>query len=160
MIKNATELRVKIMKKSFFIKIFFIYLFIISDGLAKQQNYIEEGIKLYKEKKFNESKVFFERDLVFNPKSEKSYLYLAKIYSQIDNDEQEEINLNNVLLINPTNDEALYMLAIMRIKQSDYNEAKELINKFKLVCKSFCSKINEIEEKLKKLTPQNAKNNN
>ena len=53
MIKNATELSVKIMKKSFFIKIFFIYLFIISDGLAKQQNYIEEGIKLYKEKKFS-----------------------------------------------------------------------------------------------------------
>ena len=48
----------------------------------------------------------------------------------------------------------------MRIKQSDYNEAKELINKFKLVCKSFCSKKNEIEEKLKKLTPENEKNNN
>jgi len=122
--------------------------------------YLTEGIKLFEKKKFDESKILFERDLTFDPKSEKSYLYLAKIYNQIGNDEQQEINLKNVLLINPTNDEALYMLAIMKIEQSDYNEAKELINKFKLVCKSFCTKKNEIEEKLKKLTPENEKNNN
>ena len=133
-------------------------LLINSNVIASE--YLTEGIKLFDKKKFDESKIFFERDLAFDPKSEKSYLYLAKIYSQIDNDEEQEINLKNVLLINPTNDEALYMLAIMRIKQSDYNEAKELINKFKLVCKSFCSKKNEIEEKLKKLTPENEKNNN
>ena len=147
------------MKKfSFKFKILFIVLLINSNVVASE--YLTEGIKLFEKNKFDESKILFERDLAFDPKSEKSYLYLAKIYSQIDNDEEQEINLKNVLLINPTNDEALYMLVIMRIKQSDYNEAKELINKFKLVCKSFCSKINEIEEKLKKLTPQNAKNNN
>ena len=139
-------------------KILTIVLLINSNVMASE--YLTEGIKLFEKNKFDESKILFERDLAFDPKSEKSYLYLAKIYSQIDNDEQEEINLNNVLLINPTNDEALYMLAIMRIKQSDYNEAKELINKFKLVCKSFCSKKNEIEKKLKKLTPENEKNNN
>ena len=147
------------MKKfSFKFKILTIVLLINSNVMASE--YLTKGIKLFEKKQFEESKILFERDLAFDPKSEKSYLYLAKIYSQIDNDEQEEINLNNVLLINPTNDEALYMLAIMRIKQSDYNEAKELINKFKLVCKSFCSKKNEIEEKLKKLTPENEKNNN
>ena len=147
------------MKKfSFKFKIFIMLLLINSNVIASE--YLTEGIKLFDKKKFDESKIFFERDLAFDPKSEKSYLYLAKIYSQIDNDEQQEINLKNVLLINPTNDEALYMLAIMRIKQSDYNEAKELINKFKLVCESFCSKRSEIEEKLKKLTPENAKNNN
>ena len=147
------------MKKfSFKFKIFIIFLLINSNVIASE--YLTEGIKLFEKKKFDESKILFERDLAFDPKSEKSYLYLAKIYSQIDNDEEQEINLKNVLLINPTNDEALYMLAIMRIKQSDYNEAKELINKFKLVCKSFCSKKNEIEEKLKKLTPENEKNNN
>ena len=147
------------MKKfSFKFKIFIMLLLINSNVIASE--YLTEGIKLFDKKKFDESKIFFERDLAFDPKSEKSYLYLAKIYSQIDNDEQQEINLKNVLLINATYDEALYMLAIMRIKQSDFNEAKELINKFKLVCESFCSKRSEIEEKLKKLTPENAKNNN
>ena len=128
--------------------------------MAIQSNYFEEGIKLYQKKKFDESKILFERDIVFNPKNEKSYLYLAKIFNEMSNDEEQEINLSNVLLLNPQNDEAIYMLTLLKIKQSDYNEAKELIDRFILVCKSFCSKKNEIQGKLRKLTPENAKTNN
>ena len=148
------------MKKIFFIEIFAIYLLLISGGIAVQTNYFEKGIKLYQNKKFDESKIHFERDLVFNPKNEKSYLYLAKIFNEDDNDEELEVNLNNVLLINPQNDEAIYMLVLLKIKQSDYNQAKELIDQFILICKSFCSKKNEIQEKLRRLSPENAKINN
>ena len=135
-------------------------MLLISGGMAVQSNYFEKGIKLYQNKKFNESKIHFERDLVFNPKNEKSYLYLAKIFNEDDNDEELEVNLNNVLLINPQNDEAIYMLVLLKIKQSDYNQAKELIDQFILICKSFCSKKNEIQEKLRRLSPENAKINN
>ena len=51
-------------------------------------------------------------------------------------------------------------LDIMKIKQSDYHEAKKLIETFDLVCKSFCSKKSEIEGKFDKLIPLNAKSNN
>ena len=148
------------MKKNFFIKIFFIYLFLTSVGMAVQSNYFEKGIKLFQEKKFNESKILFERDLVFNPKNEKSYLYLAKIFNEINNEEELEINLNNVLLLNPQNDEAVYMLTLLKIQQSDYDRANELIDRFTLICKSFCSKKNEIQEKFEKLIPENAKADN
>ena len=148
------------MKKIFFIKIFIIYLLLITGGMAIKSNYFEEGIKFYQKKEFDKSKIFFERDIVFNPKSEKSYLYLAKIFNKNNNDEEEEINLNNVLLLNPQNDEAIYMLTLLKIRQSDYNQAKELIDRFILVCNTFCSKKNEIQQKLKKLTPENAKVNN
>jgi len=148
------------MKFFFFIITFAIYLFLISSGMAVQSNYFEKGIKLYQNKKFDESKIHFERDLVFNPKNEKSYLYLAKIFSEDDNDEELEVNLNNVLLINPQNDEAIYMLTLLKIKQSDYNRAKELIDQFILICKSFCSKKKEIQKKFERLSPENAKNNN
>ena len=148
------------MKFFFFIITFAIYLFLISSGMAVQSNYFEKGIKLYHNKKFDESKIHFERDLVFDPKNEKSYLYLAKIFNEDDNDEELEVNLNNVLLINPQNDEAIYMLVLLKIKQSDYNQAKELIDQFILICKSFCSKKNEIQEKLRRLSPENAKINN
>ena len=149
------------MKKNFFLtKIFVIYLFLISNGITKQTNYFDKGIELYQKKEFDKSKILFERDIVFNPKNEKSYLYLAKIFNKNKNDKEEEINLNNVLLLNPQNDEAIYMLTLLKIKQSDYNQAKELINKFILVCKSFCSKKKEIQNKLIKLTPKNAKDNN
>ena len=61
------------MKKLFIIiKIFFVYLFLISGGLTKESNYLKKGIELFQKKEFDKSKTLFERDIVFNPKSEKS----------------------------------------------------------------------------------------
>ena len=148
------------MKIIFIIKILTIWLFLISNVMATQSKYFEEGIKLYQNKKFNESKILFERDIVFNPKNERSYLYLAKIFNEKEDEIEQEINLNNVLLLNPQNDEALYMLTLLKIKQSNYNEAKKLIDNFVLVCRNFCSKKDEIQNKLKKLSPENEKNIN
>ena len=131
-----------------------------SNVFSKESSYFIEGIKHFNNQEFDKSKIFFERDLVFNPKSEKSYLFLAKIFNEKKNVEEEEINLKNVLLINPKNDEEIYMLTLIKIDQSDYSEAENLINTFTLVCKSFCSKKKEIELKFKKLNPENAKSNN
>ena len=142
------------------IKISLIYLLLTNSGLAKQSEYFNEGKKLFQKEKFDKSKIFFERDIVFDPKSEKSYLYLAKIFNNNENDQEEEINLNSVLLLNPKNDEAIYMLVLLKIKQSDYSNAKKLLDEFILVCKSFCSKKKEIQEKFKKMTPDNEKSNN
>ena len=160
MIHNINRLKNYTVRNNLLVNILFILFFLSSNVFAKESNYFIEGMKHFENHDFDKSKIFFERDLVFNPKSEKSYLYLAKIFMKKENIEEEEINLKNVLLLNPQNDEAIYMLVLIKIEQSDYNEAKELINKFNLVCKSFCSKKKEIESKFKKLNPENAKNNN
>ncbi len=143
------------MKKFLLILTTAIYLLFNVNSFASQKDFFNEAIKLYNNNNFNESKIFFEKDIVYNPKSEKSYLYLAKIYNKQDNDNEHEINLNNVLLLNPSNDEAIYMLTLLKIKQYDYDHAKELIEKFVLICDSFCSKKEEIKEKLKKISPEN-----
>ena len=149
------------MKKNFlFIKIIFIYVLLAFSVNAKESVYLVEGINLFNKKEFDKSKVLFERDLVFDPKSEKSYLYLAKIFNQKNNETEEDFNLNNVLLLNPQNDEAIYLLTLLKIKQSDYKVAKDLIERFSLVCKDFCFKKKEIEEKLKKIIPENAEKKN
>ena len=146
------------MKKFYFITITFaIYFFTIANIYAKELNHFNKGLKLFNKKEFEKSKIFFERDLVFNPKNEESYLYLAKIFHENKNDEEEEINLNNVLILNPQNDQAIYMLTLLKIKQSDYKKAKDLIEQFVLVCKSFCSKKDEIQKKFSKLTPEDEK---
>jgi len=144
----------------FFIKILILCFFVNLNVFADTSSFFNEGELLFKKRDFTNAKIFFERDLVFNPKSEKSYLYLAKIFNNKENEEEEEMNLNSTLLLNPQNDEAIYMLTILKIKQSDYQKAEELINKFDLVCKSFCSKKDEIKNKFEKLIPKNAKTNN
>ena len=143
------------MKKIILFKALFFYILFNINLFAAETNFLEEGIKFYEKKDFKKSKIFFERDIVFNPESEKSYLYLAKIFNNNKNDEEQEINLNNTLLINPNNDEAMYMLILLKIKQSDYIATKELIERFVLVCKSLCEKEEEIKNKLKKLSPEN-----
>ena len=161
MTHKALNFNSRDVKKIFLlVKIFIFYLFLISYGETKETNYLDEGITLFSKNEFDKSKIFFEKDLVFDPKSEKSYLYLAKIFNKKDNDEEQEINLNNVLLLNPQNEEAIYMLILLKIKQSDYKETRKLIDKFNLVCKNFCSKKKEMENKFEKLKPENAKNNN
>ena len=158
---NANLTKNLIMKRIYFlIKVLLIYLFFVTSTLAAKSDSFNQGILLFNKKEFDKSKIFFERDIVFNPQSEKSYLYLAKIFNEYNNDQEQEINLSNVLLLNPQNDEAIYMLVLLKIKQSDYNAAKELIEKFNLVCKSFCSKRSEIQEKFDKLVPENARDKN
>ena len=120
------------------------------NGITKE-NFFSEGVKLFNEKKFPESKFKFEQEIVFNPKSENSYLYLAKIYKERKNDELQEQNLNTVILINPQNEEALYLLTLLNIKKSDYEESDKLIKKFDKVCEKICEKKSELILKLKTL---------
>ena len=147
-------------KKYFILKIITIGLLTTTSTFGTSNNFFDKGKSLFDKNKIEESKIFFERDIVFNPKSEKSYLYLAKIFNKKEEDEEEEKNLHNVLLLNPQNDEAIYMLTVLKIRQSDYDQAKELIEKFDMVCESFCFKKSEIKQMFNKLIPENEKNNN
>ena len=131
--------------------IIIIYLVLCSSLVLAKNDFFEQGKILFEKKEFEKSKIFFEKDLVYNPKSEKSYLFLAKIFKENEDDELTVINLNNVLILNPKNDEAIYLLTLIKIEQSNYNEAKELIKEFDLVCKKFCSKKREMQKKFNKL---------
>tara|TARA_B110000196_G_C21060360_1_gene622052 strand:+ start:399 stop:827 length:429 start_codon:yes stop_codon:yes gene_type:complete len=140
-------------KKILLFKTILIFFLFFGNLNASSNNYFAEGKNLFNKKKYEESKILFERDLIFNPKSAKSYLYLAKIFNKSENIEEENVNLNNVLLIEPNNDDAIYMLTLLKIKLSDYNRANELIEKFDLVCKNICDKSEELKKKLEKLKP-------
>ena len=132
--------------------------FTFNSLLAAQSDYFSKGKILFDKKDFKKSKLFFEKDIDFNPKSENSYLYLAKIFKKNDNEDEEEKNLDTVLLLNPKNDEAIYLLTLLKIKQSDYEGAKDLIKKFELICSTYCNKKNEMKKKFDKLIPKNEKN--
>ena len=134
------------------LKTLLITLFLCTSILAKNSFFLEAE-KLFKEKKYSQSKFKFEKDIVFNPKNEMSYLYLSKIFNHQKDDFMEEQNLNTVILLNPKNEEALYLLAILNIKKSDYDKSEKLIKDFKQVCSTFCKKESELIKKLENLEP-------
>ena len=102
-------------------------------NLLAKSEYIKEGIDLYDKNKLDEAKFKFEQDIVFNPKSELSYLYLSKIFNKQDKKRLEEKNLNTVMLLNPKNEEAVYNLARLKLRSSDYEKSKELNKKLKKI---------------------------
>ena len=131
----------------------FILIFFISiNFLHAKSNYFSEGVNLYKKEKFKEAQFKFEQEIVFNPKSELSYLYLSKIFNKLDKKDLEEQNLNTVMLINPKNEEAIYNLAKLKLASSDYKKSKELNNRLSSICNKFCNKNSELKIEIENLS--------
>ena len=128
--------------------IFLILLNFTFTNIYADNKYFLEGVKLFEKKEFDNAKFKFEQDIVFNPKSELSYLYLAKIFKTKDKDILTEQNLDTVILINPQNEEALYEMIILKIKKSDFTKTEKLLNNFSKICTSLCSKKKELNKLL------------
>jgi len=136
------------------ISVFFISVTLINSALA-ESSFFEEGKTKYDEKKYEDSKFLFQRSIVFNPKDQDSYLYLAKIYKLEDNKREEQKNINTVLLLDPQNEEANYLLMEIELKKSNYSKVKELAENFTKICNKLCDKKVLILESLKNLEPKN-----
>ena len=63
----------------FIIKFNLILLLILNTSSIAKENFFNEAKKKFDKKKFEDSKFLFQRNIVFNPKDSRSYLYLAKI---------------------------------------------------------------------------------
>ena len=132
-----------------------IFLFVsFFNPLFAQEDFFEEAKNKFNAKKLEDSKFLFQRNIVFNPKDAKSYLYLAKIYNFEENEKEEVKNLNTTLLLESDNEEAIYMLINIHLKNSNYSQVKELREKFSNVCKDLCNKTKVINETLKNIEPK------
>ena len=139
------------MIRLFVFQILIIFLFLFDNSIASNQNIFDDA-KIYFEKKdYNQSKFMFQKFLVFNPKDYLSYLYLAKIYKVEDNKREAEKNLNTTLLLDPKNEEALFMLIELQLDKSNFSKAKVLNEKFSMICSKLCNNKTIIAEKIKNL---------
>ena len=129
-----------------------IILYFIPNILNAKTQYLQDGIILYKDKKFEDAKFKFEQDIIFNPKSELSYLYLSKIFKNLKKEKLEEQNLNTVILLNPKNEEAIYNLARLKLNSSDYKKSKELNEKLSSLCKKFCNQSKKLKTEIENLS--------
>ena len=130
---------------------FLIILIILPNYLFAKSEYFQDGIELFNQNKLDDAKFKFEQDIVYNPKSELSYLYLSKIFNKQDRKNLEEQNLNTVVLLNPKNEEAIYYLAKLMLIKSDYKKSKELNTRLKLMCNNFCDKSDKLKIEIENL---------
>ena len=143
------------MNKIFKLTLFFYLIINLINSSFSKENFFDEGLKLYKDKKYEDARFMFERSIVFNPKDSKSYLYLAKIYNIEEDQKMEEKNLEATLLIEPDNEEAILMTMKIALKKSNYSKVKDLTKTFTKVCKKLCEENKDILETLANIEPKN-----
>jgi|TARA_B100001142_G_C14279277_1_gene634207 tetratricopeptide (TPR) repeat protein len=141
------------MKKIFTILIFFGF---ITSSFAGKKSFFDEAKILFEEEKYEESKFLFQRNIVYNPKNADSYLYLAKIFNYEENKVEEEKNINTALLLDPKNEEAMYILIDIELKRSNFSKAEELKKDFKVICSTMCEKLTSINSRLKEFEKKDA----
>ncbi len=129
--------------------IIFFLMFHIS-YLFGNSNYYLEGVSHFEKQEFNKAKFKFEQDIVLNPKSEKSYLYLSKIFNKQNKIDLEKKNLKTVILLNPQNEEATFNLVQLKFKESDYSGSKKLLERLLNFCKDYCQKSIELQIEIEK----------
>ena len=143
------------MRKIFnFTFIFYLIISMLNISLS-DENFFQEGLKLYNKKKYEDARFMFEKSIVFNPKDSNSYLYLAKIYNIEEDQEKEEKNLETTLLIDPINEEAILMSMKIALKKSNYKKVKKLSKTFSKVCETLCKESKSILENLDNIEPKN-----
>ena len=147
-------MKLKKMKSIKFLYIIFISIILFANS-SNAQNFFDEAKKKYDEKNYEESKFLFQRNIVFNPKDAKSYLYLAKIFENEENEGEQIKNINTTLLLEPNNEEAMFILIKYELKKSNYSKVKDLKENFLLICKKLCKEINTIEKSLSDIEPKN-----
>ena len=135
-----------------------VAVFFISNN-SLSENFFSEAKQEFDEKNYEDSKFLFQRNIVFNPKNAESYLYLAKIFKTEENQEEEEKNLDTTLLLEPNNEEAIYMLINIQLDRSNFDKANSLVERFTSICKKMCNKKTEISKSLQDLEANNAKTN-
>tara|TARA_B100001250_G_scaffold106297_1_gene89619 strand:- start:226 stop:639 length:414 start_codon:yes stop_codon:yes gene_type:complete len=136
------------MKKFIAITIFFT---LSLSSFAENNNFFDEAKMLFEEEKYEESKFLFQRNIVYNPKNSESYLYLAKIFNLEENKIEQEKYINSTLLLEPKNEEAMYLLIDIELKRSNFSKVEELKKNFKKICLTMCDNLELINSRLKAL---------
>ena len=140
--------------KKFILMFSFISIFFLNNH-AISESFFDEAKQKFDQKKYDDSKFLFQRNIVYNPKNAESYLYLAKIYNSEENEKEELKNLNTTLLLDPKNEEAMHLLINYELKKSNYSKVKELKENFSMICQKLCKEINTIEKSLSDIEPKN-----
>ena len=143
-----------ISSKIFSLLITIIAIFFLSN-YSLSENFFNEAKQKFDQKKYEDSKFLFQRNIVFNPKDAESYLFLAKIYKNEENEKEEIKNLNTTLLLDPKNEEAMHLLINYELKKSNYSKVKELKENFSSICRNLCKKLENIEKSLADIEPKN-----
>ena len=79
-------------------------------------------------------------------------MYLSKIFKNLDKIDLQEQNLNTVILLNPKNEEAIFILAKLKLEASDFKRSKELNERLIALCNKLCREGEKLKIEIENLS--------
>mgnify|MGYP001284736905 CR=1 FL=1 len=79
-----------------------------------------------------------------------SFMYNGK--KSIANKKKALKYFDKALKLDPKNEEAIYHLAKLKLKSSDYKKSKELNKRLQSICSNFCNKSQKLKEEIENLS--------
>lgn len=147
---NSLQIILLMSKKIFALIILVFFNYNVTVKSEESSKFLNQGKKNFEKKKYEEAQIDFEKYIVRYPKDFNGYLYLSKIFKIKKQNDKYEKNLNTVLLLEPKNEEALYMIVLKKLTDGDYDLATKKFETFKQSCKKLCAKKNELNNLIKK----------
>ena len=81
---------------------------------------------------------------------------MGKIFKIEKNSNEEEKNINTALLLDPKNEEAMYILIDLELERSNFSKVQDLKKDFKKICNTLCEKLTSIDTRLKDFEKKDA----
>ena len=81
---------------------------------------------------------------------------MGKIFKLEKNSKEKEKNINTALLLDPKNEEAMYILIDLELERSNFSKVQDLKKDFKKICNSLCEKLTSIDTRLKDFEKKDA----
>ena len=124
-----------------------VYFFTISFSIASASFY-NEALQSFKSSDFELTIKYLEKNIVFNPKSSKSYILLGKSYSALENDDKAKKYFKIAYTLIPDDIELNFLLGEVSYNLGLIEEYAEYLSNLEILCPKNCDEI----DRLKKLS--------
>ena len=120
-------------------------LFLYSSHSWSASNFYDNALENFNETKYKTGIKYLEKEIVFNPKSSKSYILLGKSYEKIDDLSTANKYYNIAFTLVPHNLELNFLLGKTAYNLGNIEDYAEFISNLEILCDKNCEEIDNLK---------------
>ena len=120
-------------------------LFLFSSHSWSASNFYDNALENFNKTKYETAIKYLEKEIVFNPKSSKSYILLGKSYEKIDDLSTANKYYNIAFTLAPHNLELNFLLGKTAYNLGNIEDYAEFISNLEILCDKNCEEIDNLK---------------
>ena len=120
-------------------------LFLYSSHSWSASNFYDNALENFNETNYETAIKYLEKEIVFNPKSSKSFVLLGKSYEKIDDLSTANKYYNIAFTLVPHNLELNFLLGKTAYNLGNIEDYAEFISNLEILCDNDCEEIDNLK---------------